>query len=353
MKKMSKENLEHIKSLFEENCGVNLKENTSKSRVKEMKFYVSNQKSKICLATCMTLCFLSFAAFGFAKFSGLSGDDASFSSAYQGDGVIKLTVSNQSDKILQLQKQLKLMQWSTGEEIQGEKDKIVYSDMSVNPGEEKEIIIDLSLAYDVQALEEKLDEKDHYYFVLTNNDFAFGQDWMCSVDFEAKDIDISISNGRDETHVDGTISVGVDNGEKESYVQPSFTAPLVYADWTWPTVCESVTSKFGVPRKDTMTDHINIRGEKGDDIYAVADGEVLETGFDSSYGNYVILDLGNKITVKYGHLKDIDVETKERVKKGQKIATMGATGMATGPNLAFFVYEDGTAVNPLLTEDDM
>lgn len=353
MKKMSKVNLDHIKSIVEDKCGVNFKVATPISKTENIIYYMVNHKSKVCVAACMALCFLSFAAFGFAKFSGLRGDDASFSSAYQGDGIFKLTVSNQSNKALQLQKELKLMRWSTGEEIQGEKEKIIYSDMSVNPGESKEIIIDLSLAYDVQALEEELDEKDHYYFVLTNNDFAFGQDWMCSVDFEEKDVDITISNGEEETVADGTISVSVDNGEKESYTQPSYTAPLVYSEWTWPTIRESVTTKFGTPRGDSFTDHINIQGDKGDEVYAVADGKVLETGFDSTYGYVITLDLGDGITVKYGHLQEIFVEKEEVVKKGQKVAALGATGMATGPNLALFVYLNGEPINPLLIEDDL
>ena len=33
-------------------------------------------------------------------------------------------------------------------------------------------------------MENALQEGDWYYFVLTNNNFAFGQDWMCSFDFK-------------------------------------------------------------------------------------------------------------------------------------------------------------------------
>ena len=42
--------------------------------------------------------------------------------------------------------------------------------------------IDLSAAYDFSVLEQPLVD-DHYYFVLTNNNFLFGQDWMCSIEF--------------------------------------------------------------------------------------------------------------------------------------------------------------------------
>ena len=42
--------------------------------------------------------------------------------------------------------------------------------------------IDLSGAYDLALLEQPLTD-DWYYFVLTNNNFAFGQDWHCTVEF--------------------------------------------------------------------------------------------------------------------------------------------------------------------------
>ena len=42
--------------------------------------------------------------------------------------------------------------------------------------------IDLSSAYDIALLEQPLTD-DSYYLVLTNNNFIFGQDWMCSIAF--------------------------------------------------------------------------------------------------------------------------------------------------------------------------
>ena len=82
-------------------------------------------------------------------------------------------------------------------------------------------------------------------------------------------------------------------------------------------------------------------------MYAVANGTVIETGFDVNIGNYIILDLGNNITIKYGHLSEISVEEGDSVKQGKKIGELGKTGMATGYNLYFAVYESGETVNPL------
>ena len=92
---------------------------------------------------------------------------------------------------------------------------------------------------------------------------------------------------------------------------------------------------------------ISVKGKEGDDVFAVADGTVMETGFDSKDGNYIVLQVEKGITVKYGHLKDIKVEAGQQVKAGKKIGKLGKTGMATGPSLSFAVYVDGEAVNPL------
>lgn len=317
--------------------------------------YLRQNRAKLAWVTCLTLCLITFGAFGFAKFTSLAGDEVAFASTYMGDGVVKILVSNYSNRPLKLQKQLKLSRWSTSEEVAGDTSKIIYGDMEVDAKTQKEITIDLSYAYDLQELEKELQEKDWYYFTLTNNDFAFGQDWMCSVDFQK--VEATLAWEDEEVAVEAVISM-VDSSEDE-YEQPFYTAPLAFKDWTWPTVSESVTTTFGNPRGENIagevmiTDHINIKGEKGDAVYAVADGTILETGFDATYGYYVILNPADGLTVKYCHLSEILVEAQDVVAKGDKIAKVGATGMATGPNLAFFVYQNGEPINPLATEDDM
>ena len=89
-------------------------------------------------------------------------------------------------------------------------------------------------------------------------------------------------------------------------------------------------------------------GTAGDDIYAVADGIVTETTFEAAFGNIIVVDLGDGVTVKYGFLKEVKVSAGDEVKQGQVIATLGRSGMATGPNLLFGVTVDGEAVDPLI-----
>lgn len=122
---------------------------------------------------------------------------------------------------------------------------------------------------------------------------------------------------------------------------------LVYPDWSFPTGSNSISGRYGARENGIFADHINIAGEAGEEVYAVADGVVAETAFDSVYGNVVGLDLGAGVVVRYGHLEEIKVNAGDEIKQGQVIATMGKTGMATGPNLSLTVTVDGETIDPL------
>ena len=74
------------------------------------------------------------------------------------------------------------MQWTTGKEIEPLSGNAVFHNTKIPAQSSSVMTIDLSGAYDIEQLEKPL-ENDWYYFVLTNNHFVFGQDWMCSVTF--------------------------------------------------------------------------------------------------------------------------------------------------------------------------
>lgn len=128
------------------------------------------------------LVMLTATAFAIKIFSSLSGDDLSIAATYLGDGIIAVEVENRSDKDLTFQPSLKLMRWRTGEEIAPSSGEIVFDGRKISAGTTGTMTIDLSAAYDTKLLEEPLKD-DYYYLVLTNNNFIFGQDWMCSVFF--------------------------------------------------------------------------------------------------------------------------------------------------------------------------
>lgn len=132
------------------------------------------------------------------------------------------------------------------------------------------------------------------------------------------------------------------NTSDEEYSYPIYMMKLRYDEWQWPTKSTMVSR--------VASDHINIAGFFGDEIYSVYDGVVSETGHDIQDGNYIVIKIDDKTTVKYYHLEEIKVEKGQSVEKGGVIAKMGNTGLSTGPNLAFAVYEDGIAVSPLAVD---
>jgi len=67
---------------------------------------------------------------------------------------------------------------------------------------------------------------------------------------------------------------------------------------------------------------------------------------EAGYGNEVLVDHGDGITTKYGHLRRIDVVAGQEVKKGQIIGAVGMTGKSTGPHLHYEVRVHQTPVNP-------
>lgn len=326
MEKYNKQRLENIQTIFEERTGVSIvKKKRNKSYAVRRTVAVAG----------LLLGFLTLSAFAVSKFSSIDGDELAFCSTYKGDGVFEIVITNFSDRKLELQDKVRVMRWSSGEEVEGEAEKIIFANRKIAAHSEGTILIDLSEGYDIAALEEPLPSGDWYYFVLTNNNFAFGQDWMCSADF-------------DETAVNTVYYRAVAEETKEKMNEEiSCSAILKFEDWVWPTVSEKISAPFGVRENGTFSDHINIAGNTRDKVYSVADGTVVQTGFDATYGNYVLIDLGEGITVKYGHLKKILTEEGEQVRQGQKIAELGKTGMAAGPNLSFAVYRDGEPVNPL------
>lgn len=173
MKRMSKRNLQNIRCRFEEKAGVDLNPRHRQQAASAGRLWI--------LAAAVVAC-LAFAGFAIPMFSSLDGDELALTGTYEGDGIVSVRVENRSDKQLNFQKQTKLMRWVTAEEMPRLKGKVLFENTAFAPRSEGIMTIDLSAAYDISALEESHGE--WFYLVLTNNNFLFGQDWMCSVNFD-------------------------------------------------------------------------------------------------------------------------------------------------------------------------
>ena len=91
---------------------------------------------------------------------------------------------------------------------------------------------------------------------------------------------------------------------------------------------------------------VDVAAPAGTDIFAVLDGTVVETGFEASLGNYVMLDHGDGLATRYAHCQELFAEAGDTVEQGQVIAKVGSTGRSTGPHLHFEVWQGGEPQDP-------
>lgn len=97
---------------------------------------------------------------------------------------------------------------------------------------------------------------------------------------------------------------------------------------------------------------IDISAPKGNKVVATADGIVHSAGRQLGYGNLVVVNHRFGITTRYGHLAKAAVKKGQRVKKGDVIGYVGATGRATGPHVHYEVRLNGRPYNPLRFMDE-
>ena len=92
---------------------------------------------------------------------------------------------------------------------------------------------------------------------------------------------------------------------------------------------------------------LDISADKGDPVYATADGKVVNASAAGNYGNLVILDHGYGLETRYGHLSAFKVELGQTVKRGDLVGLVGSTGRATSSHLHYEVRANGRILNPL------
>jgi murein DD-endopeptidase MepM/ murein hydrolase activator NlpD len=123
------------------------------------------------------------------------------------------------------------------------------------------------------------------------------------------------------------------------------TAPTL-----WP-VMGPITGAFG-ERSDPFNGEgafhagVDISCHYGQPIMAPADGVVTYAGFYSGYGRMIVVDHGNGISTRYGHLSGFAVTDGQTLRKGQVIGYVGMSGRSTGAHLHYEVRIHDTPVNP-------
>ena len=91
---------------------------------------------------------------------------------------------------------------------------------------------------------------------------------------------------------------------------------------------------------------VDMAAPGGTPILAAYDGEVIASGYNSSMGNYIIINHGGGLITIYMHASALYVSQGTMVVRGEKIAAVGTTGRSTGNHLHFGVRLNGEYVSP-------
>jgi murein DD-endopeptidase MepM/ murein hydrolase activator NlpD len=167
--------------------------------------------------------------------------------------------------------------------------------------------------------------------------------------------DSDVSSSLDQLHalrtsaLTGATMVGLTMG---------LTRNVTTADWfkansapnLWP-VEGQVTGSFG-ERIDPFNGEgafhsgVDIGTHYGAPIIAPADGVVTFCDQMGGYGRAIMIDHGNGISTRYGHLSGFAVTSGQSVHRGDVIGYVGESGRSTGPHLHYEVRINDTPVNP-------
>jgi murein DD-endopeptidase MepM/ murein hydrolase activator NlpD len=116
--------------------------------------------------------------------------------------------------------------------------------------------------------------------------------------------------------------------------------------FAWP-VRGPVLVGYGPGANGTQNDGINIAAPLGTPVLAANDGVVAYAGNElRGFGNLILLKHADGWTTAYAHCQSIAVKRGERVKRGQVIAHVGATGAVAEPQLHFELRRGTRALDP-------
>jgi murein DD-endopeptidase MepM/ murein hydrolase activator NlpD len=117
--------------------------------------------------------------------------------------------------------------------------------------------------------------------------------------------------------------------------------------FVWP-VQGKVISTFGSSTDGMKNDGINIAAPAGSPVVAAADGVVAYAGNElRGFGNMILIRHEGGYVTAYAHNDSLLVKKGEKVKRGQTIARVGATGAVFGPQLHFEIRKGTEPVDPM------
>ena len=92
---------------------------------------------------------------------------------------------------------------------------------------------------------------------------------------------------------------------------------------------------------------LDISTDKGQPVFATADGTIESASYTGDYGNLIVIRHGFGLVTRYGHLSAFAVKLGQSITRGAVIGYVGSTGRATGAHLHYEILANGRLINPL------
>lgn len=146
-------------------------------------------------------------------------------------------------------------------------------------------------------------------------------------------------------------AVAFDQGNGIDYYTPE-GRPMRKAFLRAPLNFLSINSNFNprrmhpVLKKRRPHNGIDYGAHHGAPVFATGDGTVIASTHNKLNGNYVFIKHPNNIITKYLHFSKRAVKKGQRVRQGQTIGYVGATGRVTGTHLHYEFIVNGVHRNP-------
>lgn len=93
---------------------------------------------------------------------------------------------------------------------------------------------------------------------------------------------------------------------------------------------------------------LDFTAPKGTDVFATADGTIIQADNNSSgYGNVIVIDHGYGYKTRYAHLSAFKAKAGQKVKRGELIGKVGNSGLSTAPHLHYEVEKGVIKIDPI------
>jgi len=124
------------------------------------------------------------------------------------------------------------------------------------------------------------------------------------------------------------------------------STPSILPTTGWTTSAFSKSRMHPIHNRPLPHPGIDISAIQGTSMFAAAKGRVTRSGWVVGYGYTIEIDHGFGYTTLYGHASKLIAQRGQEVKRGDVIALVGSTGIATSAHLHYEVHVNGVAQDP-------